>query len=306
MDRPKQTGQCVGASLDAVSSEMAAMMGHRPLSLCQAHSKQSLSSIRSPSSYAMPRPYGIQTGFRWQSSGSSQDARRHVRLHADAKPGSSQSAASAPTSSQPEASSQPEPEVVTATNVIEQGETVAMDMDILPLMPDAVSQQARIAYTALSSVYGVLGAAMVAAAVLQPGLLLSAPAATPLGATLLGCGGVALIKAAALSLHLQVSVAAGELGTWRHQRLNAVLGLFGAVVAASSVAAAMTASPLLTGLLTVVPLAGAAACVLVAREAWAHGPWLQWVIEPTNWVSTFETLLAYLKRDVTSVAGVIT
>jgi hypothetical protein len=90
------------------------------------------------------------------------------------------------------------------------------------------------------------GALLVAAASLQPSLVLVADASGAVGTTLAGCASAGLLTAAGLLAHVAAGVRAGEAATWRLQRIAAGVGVYGGLCALAALPSATTAAPLLT------------------------------------------------------------
>jgi hypothetical protein len=62
---------------------------------------------------------------------------------------------------------------------------------------------------------GLVAAASLAPSLVIPSASIVSPEASALGATLVGLVGAALVKVSGVLLHLNGSIAAGEMATWR-------------------------------------------------------------------------------------------
>ncbi|KAF5830896.1 hypothetical protein DUNSADRAFT_13907 [Dunaliella salina] len=195
--------------------------------------------------------------------------------------------------------------IVEPSNVLEANAASDLeDSDILPLLPDSLVRKAIEGYTALCVAHVALGVGLAAAAAVSPSLLLPASiASSPLGSTLLGCAGVALLRVGSLMWFLRQSASIGETATWRHQRLNAATAAFGAIALISQLYALPASSPLLSGLVLVLSAGTLAVCVQLARECSKHKPWLQWLVDPEDLGESLDSGIRFLRRDLSSIAG---
>lgn len=90
------------------------------------------------------------------------------------------------------------------------------------------------------------GGAILAAALLLPGVLLPSNQASGSGTLLLGFLCAHCLRTSTALLFLADSATCEELCTWRHQRLNAVLGTVSVVAASIQLLTLLSATPLMT------------------------------------------------------------
>ncbi|WIA39811.1 hypothetical protein OEZ86_005864 [Tetradesmus obliquus] len=123
-------------------------------------------------------------------------------------------------------------------------------------------------------------------------------------AALVGCCGAALLRAASLAVFIASGAAAGELGTWRYQRINCGLAAAAAITVLLQPLSLGCASPLVLLLLAAAAAATAAACGAVFLQQWrGEGVHFASALGYLGWGGSLRAVWLYLLRDATTLAG---
>lgn len=210
----------------------------------------------------------------------------------------------------PGGETQPEQlETVEATHIIEEGDKSIPKADTLASssferLPDSEDSMIKTVYTGLMALHAVVGASLVAAAIVAPSVLIPEAACGTLCAAMVGILGAALLRSASLILFIQESLARGELGTMRIQRINLAFIIFG-IVTATSVLPGVTAAPLLTIPMLLMGAITAGASLQVLKLSQPLRPFLQFSWVPGDLLESATRWLHLISRDVTTVAGAL-
>ncbi|KAF6254649.1 hypothetical protein COO60DRAFT_295905 [Scenedesmus sp. NREL 46B-D3] len=123
-------------------------------------------------------------------------------------------------------------------------------------------------------------------------------------AALVGCGGASLLRAGSLAAFVAGGAAAGELGTWRYQRINLGLAAAAAVTVLLQPLSFGCASPLLLLVLAAAAAATAAACGASFLQQWrGQGVRFASALGYLGPGGAVRALWVYLLRDATTLAG---